>query len=355
MKLTIQRKALVDALTKCSAITKAKSPHPLVPCVRMQADLTHVHLAATDLFQSVATREIAQVDAPGSVAVNNRDLLDRIKTFPEGMVTIALDGDKLRVTSGKRKHVLPTIGAADFPAITTTITDTKKAKLGALLSLVKHASSQDSERAAIHSVLLESGERLTATATDGRVLAFAAIPCDQLTFTRAIVPLPAVEAMCNLLEQAEVEFRFDDRELVVKLGELVFASRLTNAEYPPIRNQLESIVRNPIMVGRKALADAVSSVAKASPAGDIGGIVKITAKAAMVHVEATGNGEAEDEIDATYDGREITIGIMSRFLTDALSTLDGDTVEMSISGELDPVFFASPGDHGFRLVMPCRP
>lgn len=354
MKLTIQRKALVDALTKCSTITKAKSPHPLVPCVRLQVDLTHMHVAATDLFQSVATREIAQVDAPGSIAVNNRDLLDRVKTFPEGMVTLTLDGDKLRVASGKRKHALPTLPASDFPTVTTTISDPRKAKLGSLLSLVKHAASQDSDRAAINSVMLESGEQLTATATDGRVLAFAGVPCAPLAFKRAIVPLPAVDAMCTLLEGAEVDFRFDDRELVVKMGELIYSSRLTNAEYPPIRNQLENIVRNPIMVGRKALADAISSVAKASAAGDAGGAVKVTTMPAMVRIEATGNGEAEDEVDASYDGREISIGIMSRFVADALSTLDGDSVEMSISGELDPVFFAAPGDMGFRLIMPCR-
>ncbi len=354
MKFTIQRRSLVDVLTKCSAITKVKSPHPLVPCVKLTAGLD-LRLAATDLFQSVATREAAQVDAPGSIAVNNRDLLDRVKTFQEGPVLLTLDGDKLRVSSGKRRHVLNTLNADDFPSVTETITDAKKAKLGALLVRVKHAASTDSDRASVNSVFLESGDTLSATATDGRVLAFTSTPCDRLAIASAIVPLPAVEALCNLIEQNEVDFRWDDREIVVKHGELLFASKLTAAVFPPTRQYVEGIARNPIMVGRKALSEAISSVAKATPGGDAGGVVTVTCRPGQLYIKGAGNGEAEDEVDATYDGREITIGLMSKYVTDALATLDGDSVEMSITGELDPVFFATPGDKGLRLVMPCRP
>jgi DNA polymerase-3 subunit beta len=323
--------------------------------VRITADLTHVHFAATDLYQSVATREIGQVDTPGSIAVNNRDLLDRVKTFPEGTVNVSFDDNKLRLTAGKRKHVIPSIDAADFPLVTTTISDARKAKLGALLALVKHAASTDADRAAVNSVLLEGGSNLTATATDGRLLAFSSTPCDNLHISAAIVPLQAVEAICNLVEGAEVEFHWNDRELVVKSGELIFACKLTAAQYPPIRQQLEGMARNPITVGRKALAETIASVAKASSSGDLGGIVKVTARKAQVLIEATGNGEAEDEIDATYEGKEIGVGLQSRYVTDALSTLDGDSVEVSITGDLDPVFFSTPGTSGFRLVMPCRP
>ena len=73
------------------------------------------------------------------------------------------------------------------------------------------------------------------------------------------------------------------------------------------------------------------------------------------HVSTAAGGAAGDEVSADYEGREIRIGLNSTYLLQALSALDSDDVNLSVTGELDPMVI-QPADNGdyTAIVMPVR-
>lgn len=364
MKLTIQRKTLSEILSRCAGVTKTKSPNPIVANVLLRADAS-LHAAATDLFHSVSTSAPAEVAEPGVVAVNCRDLLERVKSLPEGLVTLATEASKetlkLKVTAGKRKHVLTTFDHGAFPAILTTLEAGRKAGpnvLSGLLAQVKHAAATEVERPQVNSVLLElTGETLSATATDGKRLAYATAtiePGEPLSGGQAIVPLAAVDALIGLLGGEATVFSWTDARLLVRSGETVFATQLVTGTYPPVAKQVQTISRNPMALDRREFMSAVASVQKASPMGEQYGMVELRVGPGIAKLLSEGNGEAEDEIDLDYTGKEYAIGLQGNYALEALGTLDAERVHVSVSDELDPVFFWVAGAPGFRLVMPRR-
>ena len=353
MKLTVQRKHLVELLTKCSGVTKQKSPHASLQCVRLKASML-LEADATDLYHYISTRTAAQVDAPGETLVNCRDLLERVKTLAEGPVLLALDGEKLRITAGKRKHMLTTLNASEFPGTPPTLPEqwlelTAGAFVG-LLERVVHAVATESERPSINAVFLELGNgKLSATTTDGRRLAYDLIDAGS-GHDKWLLPLAAAQAMLSAIGQGSTMIGIAGDQLQVKSGDVLFASKLTADVFPPIRDQMMSIQRAELRAPRKELLDAVSAVAMASD-----GIVRFAITNGQMKLRAEGHGESEDELDIVYDGRDVEVCMMAGYVREALSSLATDAVVMSITGDLDPVFLAEPESMGFRLVMPCRP
>jgi DNA polymerase-3 subunit beta len=360
MKLTIQRSTLSTILGRTATVTKTKSPHPLTQNVLLRADAGVLSAAATDLYHSVSTSAPAEISEAGTVAVNCRDLLDRVKSLPEGNVVLSTDKDKLRLASGKRKHALSTYDAESFPAIAAELSTGRKLPANVLSNLfaqVRHAASTDVDRPQINAVLLELvGDKIMATTTDGKRLAHALATIDvgpPMLPGEAVVPIQAVDALTALLGADETLFSWDAARMSVRSGATVFTTQLTTGSFPNWR-QIVPEKRNPMVVDRKELMAAVSSVQKASPVGDKFGSVELRIAPGKVRLMADGNGEAEDELAVEYEGSEYAIGMQGNFAIEAMNTLDADRVRVSVTDELDPVFFWTDGDLGFRLVMPCR-
>jgi DNA polymerase III sliding clamp (beta) subunit (PCNA family) len=81
-----------------------------------------------------------------------------VKTFPEGPINVLLDGSHLQLTAGKRKHRIPTVDPAEFPALAPPPADgltLPGASLATALEQAKPAASEDADRATLHGVFLE--------------------------------------------------------------------------------------------------------------------------------------------------------------------------------------------------------
>jgi DNA polymerase-3 subunit beta len=66
-------------------------------------------------------------------------------------------------------------------------------------------------------------------------------------------------------------------------------------------------------------------------------------------------GSGQDEIDASLQGPEITIGFNSKYLIDVLNALGSDECALDLSGELDPGVVRPVGRKDFiGVIMPMR-
>ena len=65
--------------------------------------------------------------------------------------------------------------------------------------------------------------------------------------------------------------------------------------------------------------------------------------------------KVREEIDAKYDGEELTVGFNGRYLMDVLGALDTDEVQIDLSGPSDACVLRPVGTPGYLgVIMPMR-
>ncbi len=117
MKLTIERAALLDALSHVQNIVERRTTIPILSNVLLQARKGELRLTATDLDIEAIDSAEAKVSRDGAVTAPAGTLFDVVRKLPSGAeVQIELDAEtqRLVLTAGRSKFELPTLPAADF-------------------------------------------------------------------------------------------------------------------------------------------------------------------------------------------------------------------------------------------------
>lgn len=371
MKLVAQRKDLVRLLGQLTLVAKSKATAPIFTCCLLETTQTGIKGSATDLFQSVTSSALAEVKAAGGVAVSARDLLDRVKTLPEGLVqlevvTTAKEGHKtikLVVSAGKRKHQLPCIAADEFPPLATGPVQGFQiggSTLAALLRRTKPMIASDPTRAAMHAACFEfTAGNVSVSATDGhRVSYVVESVTDALPWPVKLVPLEAVDALLGLVDdETPVTVGIVGAELGFAIGaDLVFVTKVVEANFPPVRTYFKDAPAHELRIGREALQDALHSVEKAADGAGLP--VWLDAAPGLLKLRADGKGAAEDEVEAAYDGAEVTIKINARYLLEALEVVHTEDVLLNLPADrtVDPVWVRPTDEREvLEIVMPLNP
>lgn len=371
MKFTIDQKDLLPILSQCAAVADRKGTMPALAMCHIAAfgpESPSVAFSATDLYQSVSAYvTTGAVKEPGSIAVNARDLLDRVKALP-GEISCTVDGSTLTLKSGSRRFRLPTIPGDEMPKLpdpdgATLLFSIPGEELAQLISRVHYAISTDETRLHLNSLLLEhSGDKLTAVATDGHRLCVAVQTWDTGRQTVApfqvLLPLKGVMQLKRLSEAAgDVTLRQQGYTLFVEAGGYEWTCKLTDAQFPPYQQVIPADHPTAVIVSRQQLLDAVRAVKVA--ANDRTGTVKLSFGAESIRVssESPGGGEADDEVSCKLTkGSPVDVGVNAAYLEQALGVIDADHVEIKLGEELDPLTIRADGDESgsVAVVMPCR-
>lgn len=362
MKFTATKSNLVKLLTRCATIARPKSPSPVLACVLLEATSDRLQGSATDTYQEISTSVPIDGTKPGQVAVSAKDLLDRVKSLPDGPVTFDTPKDKLIVTAGKRKHTLPILSVDHFPKISPPpnagITMPKE-ELATLFQKTKFAIAHDDiGKPALRGVLLEFEDgRIYATTTDGHRLSFASFERGNVEKGKSrVVPLAAIDSLLSfLVDDDDVLVSTTDDTASFAMQDLCYATKLIAEEFPPFRHVFGTEPPHRSVIDKQQWLDSIGSVEKASPEGDHRGFLKLSFAPGVCHVSAQGKGAAEDELEAVYNGPEFVIGVYHRYLAEAIAACDSERVRLSVGGELDPIWVRpDTGDELLGVVMPAR-
>ena len=94
MKIVCDRTALADAVSLVSGVVAARSPSPVLQCLRLTAGDGQLRLSATDLEIGVAqTIDEVDVQQEGEVLVPADKLSQIVKASDDPTLTLEADGD----------------------------------------------------------------------------------------------------------------------------------------------------------------------------------------------------------------------------------------------------------------------
>jgi DNA polymerase-3 subunit beta len=145
-----------------------------------------------------------------------------------------------------------------------------------------------------------------------------------------------------------------DGEQAGGAGGTRLTTRLIEGQFPNYRQLIPEHHPNRLTVGREPLLDALRRVKllarEAIP-------VRLALRAGTVQLSAVTQdvGQAEEELDAKYEGAEMGISFNPEYLVDGIEAVAGDEVTLETLDGLKPAVVRAVGrDDYLYLLMPIR-
>ncbi len=344
MRVSIDRSQLAHALATVTRAIESRNSIPILANVLLAVEDGQLRLTGTDLDVEITTSLPVLDCQPGSVTVPGKMLADIAKRATSD-ITLALDGGRLTVASGRSRYKLDVLPAEDFPSFSAGKFDTTlELDLAALVAPCVHCISTDETRYYLAGVYLHAVDgRLIAVATDGHRLMRNVGPEGALGYG-VILPRKLV----GLLPKGAVTVELSQHKVRVTSGATVITSKLIDGTFPDYVRVIPQSNANILTVDRQALMKAVERVA--AVADDKSRAVKFVVGDVLRLMLAD---KASDEVEATFEGEPLEIGFNARYVSDMLGALGEANVRFAFSDAGMPAVVRGEGEWT-GVLMPLR-
>ena len=365
MELTVTQENLNLALSAVGRVASTKTQLPILSNILLRTDGNRLLVAATNL-EIASTQYIgAKISKPGAITIPARLMSEFISSLPKELIELKVINENLHIKSGSYTSTINGFIADDFPEL-PTINEKSSIQYSIKVEDFKHAvsqtiitSSNDSTRPVLTGVYWNSFEgQLFLAATDGYRLAERRL-VETKSEVSAIIPTQTLqEVLRNITDDLdEIDILFDETQVRFRINDAEIISRLIDGNFPNYRQLIPSTSETTVTLN-KADFIRVTKIAGLF-ARESGGSVTLTADkdkgCLSVHSIASQFGENNSEANAkvSADGQ---ITLNSRYLSEALSVVDGDEVEFSFSGKIAPCILKSTKKDTdyFHIIMPLK-
>ena len=363
MKFRCERDTLVEALASAGrAVANRGGALPVLSGVRAELTGDRLRLTGSDLELTIEIEITVAGERDGVAVLPAKISSDLVRSLGDPRVEVAVDGDEARITAGRFESSLRLLPADEFPRLAMPADDavTLAAKdfAGALRQVVPAASADDA-RPILTGVLLaaeEGGLRLVAT--DSYRLAVRDLPGTSVLSEgqSVLVPSRALRELERLLGSAdEVTLRLGEREAAFEVGDVRLTTRLIEGEFPNYRGLIPASHPNRLTVGREALVEAVKRVKLM--ARELNTPVRLAMSSDGLELVAITQdvGQAHEQLDAAYEGTELTVAFNPEYLLSGVEVTPGDEIHLdTVDAQKPAVIRAGEAQEFLYLLMPVR-
>jgi DNA polymerase-3 subunit beta len=365
MELSVTQENLTKALGNVGRVASSKTGLPILSNILLRTDSNRLLVAATNLEIASTHRIGAKIIKPGSITVPARLVSEFVASLPKGTVDLKVTDSHLAISSGSFSSIINGVVADEFPEL-PTIDETSSIQYSISTQEFKQAVSQtiittsnDSTRPVLTGVYWHSfGGHLYLAATDGYRLSERKL-VETKSEVAAIIPASTLQEVLRTITDdiGEVDMLFDETQVRFRVGESEITSRLIDGNYPDYRQLIPDTSETNIELNASEFV-RITKIAGLF-ARESGGSVTLTAdkekKMLSIHSIASELGENTSSAtgEVSSDGQ---VTLNSRYLSEALSVVDGATVEFRFSGKLAPcVLTAKVDDVNYKhIIMPLK-
>ncbi len=365
MKFTIQREALLRPLQLVIGAVERRQTKPILSNVLVEGERDRINITATDLEIEL----VAHIDLPleenGKTTIPARKVYDICRTLPEhAQIKFRTETEKTVISSGRSRFTLSSLPSDEFPELrelepqqTVTL---KQEELKHLIENTAFAMANQDVRYYLNGLLMELGEgRVRTVSTDGHRIAFCELdrPIEFQEMRQVIIPRKGVLELQRLIESGDGEARVNitNNHIQVNLNGLRFTSKLIDGRFPDYNRVIPMDCDKTLFMDREPFRQALTRASILSNEKYRG--VRLTVKDGSMRIQAHNpeQEEAEDELDAKYDGDDLEVGFNVSYLLDVLSVIDSDMIEIKLKDSNSSALVKSPkADHLVFVIMPMR-
>jgi DNA polymerase III subunit beta len=364
LKFRCERDVLVEALGTASRAAAGRSGAlPVLGGVRMEIAGDDLRVTGTDLDLTITVHTTVNGSGDGVVVAPGRLVTDIVRALEPAAVNLEADEEELRIASGRSHFTVRTHPAGDFPRLPVpsgdAVTLPVEGLAEALRQVTRAASSEDSRPILTGVLMVAEGEGLRLVATDSYRLAMRDLRGVGVLAEgqRVLVPSRALNELMRLLgsSSGDVSLRLGSHDATFELGGVTLITRLIEGEFPNYKQLIPAGYPNRLIVAREALLDAVRRVKLL--ARDATTPVRIALRPTGIEltVITTDWGTATEDVDAKYEGAEMTVAFNPNYLIEGVEAVTGDDVALDTLDALKPATLRpTDGDDYLYLLMPVR-
>jgi DNA polymerase-3 subunit beta len=334
---------------------------PVLSGIRAELKGGSLQLTGSDSDLTIHVSVTVNGEEDGVTVLPGRLAGEIVRALPPGAVVVVVDDEEAHITSGRSEFAIRVLPAEEYPRLAEVAGDPLTLSAGELADALRQvvpAASSDDARPILTGVLLaaEAGG-LRLVATDSYRLSVRDLPGTSVLSEgqTVLVPSRALEELGRMLPGVEsVELRLGERDASFSVGETRLTTRLIEGEFPNYRGLIPASYPNQLTVGRDALLEAIRRVKlmarEATP-------VRLVMKTDGLELVAITQdvGQAHEEIDAKYEGAELTVAFNPEYLQKGVEVAPGDEIVISTLDALKPAVLRSTENEDFLyLLMPVR-
>lgn len=371
MKIQVDKKDLVALLSRSQNIVEKRNTMPILVNVLLEVTENSLKVFATDLEVSLTDEVPAKVQRPGKVAVSAKSLFEIIKELPDAPITLEkLENNWLRVTQNKSVFNLVGMSPEEYPVFPTFKTDhfmeIDSDILSEMIEKTMYSVSTDETRYHLNGVFFEnrtenSKSVLRMVATDGHRLSMVdrtAAGSDKLDIpTGVIVPRKGLNEIKKLLDSTPnaVELAIEGSQLIIRSEKTLLLIRLIEGKYPNYIQLVPKNFKESLRAPKETLLSSLKRVSLLSNSKSKGVTLSLTQGRMEIASNNPELGDAKEEIEIDYRGKDIKIGFNAKYILDVLSAIKEDIVELNFNDHLSPGVVRPEKDGSYTcVVMPMK-
>ncbi len=371
MKFSIERGALLKALSQAQSVVERRNTIPILANVLIEAEGDTASFRATDLDIEVVDKAPAQVERAGATTVSAVTLHEIVRKLPDGaLVTLTDDGaaGRLTVEAGRSNFSLATLPKEDFPVMASSEYETNFSAAAPVLRRLfdksKFAISTEETRYYLNGVYMhvasgEDGQVLRCVATDGHRLARVDAPLPEGAdgMVGVIVPRKTVAELRKLLDDDDLTIAVSVSETKVRFAapDITLTSKVIDGTFPDYTRVIPQGNTRKMEVDAAEFAKAVDRVATVSSERSRAVKLSLDEDRLVLSVNAPDSGAAEEELGVAYSDEPLEIGFNAKYLLEIASQVDRENAVFLFNSSGDPTLMREGDDESaIYVVMPMR-
>ncbi len=383
MKLQISKSQMLLGLQRVQNVVERRTTMPILSNALLKTEKNGLSLSATDLEVGIQSILPAEIMEEGSITVKARSLLDIVRELPDTLIQFQTrENNRLEIKANKSVFNIVGLPSEDFPEIPSFSSEEKQQfvrmngqAVMAMLDKTLYAASTDEARYHLNGVYFETLENTIEGADKGKkVFRMVATDAHRLSLVDnpetlfdesawklfqdgIIVPRKGLNELRRLLSEGKDDFfvTIRGKMLFVKRDNIFLSMRLIEGKYADYRRIIPEKAINTISVDREAFLASLKRISLMSSDKSRSLTFSLTPGVLQLSSQSPELGDANEEISIDYTGEEFKIGFNSRYLIDAVSTMEGKQIILEIRGKQNPgVIRSSDGPNHTSVVMPMR-
>ena len=367
MNFIVSSTQLQRQLQTLSGVLNTSNTLPILDHVLFELAPQQLKITATDLETTISATIQVESTSEGKLAVPARLLLDTVKTFPEQPLTFSqADNNTLEISSEQGKYALAYANADEYPQAAEVVDASSLSMQGDTLATAINntifASGNDDLRPVMSGVFFQlSSSGMTFVATDAhKLVKYERTDVVAPETAEFIMPKKPLNLLKSVLvgSEEEVTVNYNNSNVQFSFDDTVVICRLIDGKYPNYEAVIPKENPNVMSINRVQLLNTVKRVSIFS--NKTTHQIRLRIAGAELHISAEDidySNKAEERLTCSFQGDDMQIGFNARFLTEMLTNLSSDEIQLELSlpnraGIITPVDGLDEGEQVTMLVMP---
>ncbi|MEG2620988.1 MAG: DNA polymerase III subunit beta [Bacilli bacterium] len=371
MKFSIKKEILLHNLNAVSKALSTKNLIPILSGIKFNLSSNGLFLSASDNDISIETfinkKDLLSIDQIGTTVIQGKYILEIIKKLDGEIIKIELlDGIKVLISCGNSEFNLNCMDSTDFPNLNLEEKKEpviiKKEDFKNIIIKTSFAVSTQETRPILTGINFIINENiLECVATDSYRLAKKYVNLEKKVSenTNIVIPGKNLIELIKIIEENNnvIEMHIFNNKVLFKFDNIMFQTRVLSGTFPDINRLIPENFKLKISVNTYELYNVIDRAALLTSDKEKN-IIKFECEDNEVIISSNSPeiGKVEEKIMVEKDNEEqIKIAFSSRFMMDALKTIESKKVNLNFNSDIQPIIIKNDDDETLlQLILPIK-